>query len=84
MPVYLAYFDPAGADHEGFELESDCKRLADGLYFVETAETRSRLYHRIKRRLSKDAALLVAPLDRAPKFKSLEDGALTWIRDRFS
>ena len=84
MPVYLAYFDSSGADQEGFEQESTCKRLAEGLYFVDTAETRSRLYHRIKRRLSKDAALLVAPLDQAPKFKSLEDGALKWIRRRLS
>ena len=84
MTVYLAYFDAAGADMDGFVQETRHKRLNDGLYFVDSDESRSRLYHRIKRYLKKDAPLLVAPLDRAPKFKKLDDGALKWIRARFS
>ncbi|WP_428407883.1 hypothetical protein [Hyphococcus sp.] len=84
MTVYLAYFDPGGADMDGFEQETVQKRLADNLYLIDSSETRSRLYHRIKRYLTKDAPLLVAPLDQAPKFKGLEDGALKWTRARFS
>jgi hypothetical protein len=84
MTVYLAYFDPSGADMDGFEQETVQKKLAENLYFIESDETRSRLYHRIKRYLTDDASLLVAPLDQAPKFKGLEDGALKWTRARFS
>ncbi len=84
MAVYLAYFDPAGADMEGFEQETVQKKLAENLYFVESEETRSRLYHRIKRYLGEEAPLLVAPLHQAPKFKNMEDGALKWTRARFS
>ena len=84
MTVYLAYFDPGGADMDGFMQETVQKKLAENLYFIESDETRSRLYHRIKRYLTEDAPLLVAPLDQAPKFKSMEDGALKWTRARFS
>lgn len=53
--------------------------LADGLFLVRTAETRSELYHAVKRRTEPEK-LLVAPLDGAPKFKGLAEGALKWVR----
>lgn len=56
-----------------------CK-LADGLYLAVSALSRSRLYHRIKRQLPQGAALLVAPLADAPKFKGMSPGALTFAR----
>ncbi|MBA4000085.1 hypothetical protein [Brevundimonas sp.] len=55
-------------------------RLADGLYIVVSALTRSRLYHRIKREAPPGAALLVAPLADAPKFKGMSRGALAFTR----
>lgn len=55
--------------------------LADGLYLVVSALSRSRLYHRIKRQLPPDTAFLVAPLADAPKFKGMARGALTFTRE---
>ncbi len=84
MSIFLAYFEADKADMTAFKEETVAKRLSDELFFIESDETRSRLYHRIKGYLPKDAPLLVAPLDRAPKFKGLKDGALKWIRARLS
>jgi len=44
--------------------------LEPGLYLVRTEQTRSELYHAIKRKLS-PAILLVAPLSGMPKFKGM-------------
>jgi len=44
-----------------------------GLYLVRTEQTRSQLYHAIKRRFS-PAVLLVAPLEDLPKFKGMRTG----------
>lgn len=55
-------------------------KLADGLYLAVSALTRSRLYHRIKRQLPPDSALLIAPLADAPKFKGMSPGALAFTR----
>jgi hypothetical protein len=49
-------------------------KLDEGLYLVRTTQTRSQLYHEIKRRLA-PAALLVAPLSDLPKFKGMRRGA---------
>jgi hypothetical protein len=83
MTVFLAYFDTDRADIEGIETAARTCRLRDGLYLVETNETRSKAYHRIKRYLAPDAALLMAPLADAPKFKGMEPGALKWVRAVF-
>ena len=83
MTVFLAYFDCAGADIEGAETAAPTCRLRDGLYLVQTDETRSKIYHRIKRHLAPDAGLLMAPLADAPKFKGMEPGALKWVRAVF-
>ncbi len=81
--VYLAFFDAAGADIEGIETHARTCRLRDGLYLVQSDETRSKIYHRIKRFLAPDAGLLLAPLADAPKFKGMEPGALNWVRAVF-
>ncbi len=48
--------------------------LEPGLYLVRTKQTRSQLYHAIKRRVS-PSVLLVAPLSDFPKFKGMRNGA---------
>ena len=57
----------------------DIVTLADGLYLVRTDQTRSQLYHAVKRRLAPER-LLVARADGHPKFKGMEAGALKWLR----
>jgi hypothetical protein len=47
--------------------------LEPGLYLVRTEQTRSQLYHAIKRRVSPNV-LLVAPLSDLPKFKGMRAG----------
>lgn len=54
-------------------------RLAETLFLVRSAQTRSELYHAVKRR-SAPGQLLVAPLDGDPKFKGMAAGALKWLR----
>ena len=53
--------------------------LREGLYVVESAKTRSRLYHDIKKSLQPER-LLVAPLAEEPKFKGMMAGALKALR----
>lgn len=48
--------------------------LEPGLYLVRTEQTRSQLYHAIKRRVL-PSVLLVAPLSDLPKFKGMRAGA---------
>ena len=64
------------------DLNGDGFRLGDGVYLIDSALTRSKLYHRLKWQLVDDAWLLVAPLDDAPKFKGMAPGALAWLRAR--
>jgi hypothetical protein len=47
--------------------------LEPGLYLVRTEQTRSQLYHSIKRQFDPDR-LLVAPLLDLPKFKGMNAG----------
>ncbi|MCK5746907.1 MAG: hypothetical protein KAH44_11865 [Oricola sp.] len=55
------------------------RKLADGLYLVYSARSRSELYHDVKRRLDPQS-LLVAPLACDPKFKGMAGGTLKWLR----
>jgi hypothetical protein len=80
--LYLGYLD-------GHELEPDVAGpwrevfpLRPGLVFVDSPESRSRVYHGLKDALPKDTALLVARLDDVPKFKKMRPGALAWARER--
>ena len=59
--------------------ELDAFALSPTMLLVRTGETRSRLYHFVKRRVA-PGRLLVAVLDDAPKFKGFAAGALTWLR----
>ncbi|WP_416193759.1 hypothetical protein [Nitrobacter sp. TKz-YC01] len=59
--------------------DPDVVVLDDGLYLVRSGQTRSQLYHVIKRRTSPDQ-LLVAPLADLPKFKGMKSGSLEKAR----
>lgn len=73
---------PAGDNvPEQFDLHGDGKQLARGLYLIRSNLSRSKLYHRLKSQLPHGAALLVAPLADDPKFKGMNAGALSWIRE---
>ncbi len=69
--LYLVYMrDPLPSE----DILADAVELDIGLYLIRTDQTRSQLYHAIKRKLS-PAILLVAPLSDLPKFKGMRDGA---------
>lgn len=53
--------------------------LMPGLYLIRTEQTRSQLYHAIKRRLD-PKQFLVAPLSDLPKFKGMNAGASKAVR----
>ena len=84
--LYLIWYDPGADLAEPLDLHGDGHPLADGLWLVRSALTRSKLYHRIKWQLPEDTALACAPLQDAPqgwpKFKGMEAGTLAWLRDR--
>lgn len=79
MPAYLAYF-PDGADLDDLEVEGAVFALDARVWLIETRLTRSRLYHQLKWSLPVGAALLVAPLADAPKFKGMAPGAMKAAR----
>lgn len=55
--------------------DPDVVVLGDGLYLVLSGQTRSQLYHAVKRRTAA-ARLLVAPLADLAKFKGMRSGLL--------
>lgn len=68
--LYLVYVrGPMPDTKDGF----DAVELEQDLYLVRTDQTRSQLYHSIKRRLAPER-LLVAPLAGLPKFKGMKPG----------
>lgn len=81
--LYLIWHEPGAAPSEPLDLHGDGHPLAEGLWLVRSALTRSRLYHRIKWQLPEGTALACAPLvdepDGWPKFKGMEAGALAWL-----
>lgn len=82
MPLYLVWHE---AEREiGLEVRAslDGVELRPGLLLIDSEETRSRLYHRIKWALPRGTSLLVAPLADLPKFKGMEAGVLNWLRTR--
>ena len=70
--LYLIWHDPAAAPAEPIDLHGDGHPLADGLWLVRSALTRSKLYHRIKRQLSEGTAVLLLLLAAAALVGSLE------------
>lgn len=75
--LYLVYLETEGAPDAA--AVADMTELRPGLYLVESAQTRSRLYHAIKRRLS-PTRLLAPPLAEAPKSKGMAAGVQRWLR----
>lgn len=75
--LYLVYLE----SDSGTVADPALVPLAPGLYLAESAQTRSRFYHAIKRRHG-PRRLLVAPLADDPKFKGMLPGALAWLRAR--
>ena len=69
--LYLIYAPDVSVDARA--LDSSIK-LTQGLYLLRTEQTRSELYHAIKRRFDPER-LLVAPLSDLPKFKGMIAGA---------
>jgi hypothetical protein len=82
VPLYLVWHDPDRSIEPELAMALDSFELKPGLVLVDSALTRSRLYHRIKWALPSGTALLVAPLADAPKFKKMDAGALSWLRRR--
>jgi len=64
----------------------DAHPLNDAMWLVDTELTRSKLYHHVKWQLPHGSALMVAPLEDRPacwpKFKGMEMGVATWLRER--
>ena len=69
--LYLIYTPDVTDDAPAIEGSVE---LMDGLYLIRTEQTRSQLYHAIKRKLDPNR-LLVAPLSDPPKFKGMNAGA---------
>ena len=82
--LYLIWHEPGAAPSQPLDLHGDGHPLAQGLWLVRSALTRSKLYHRIKWQLPEGTALLCAPLadepEGWPKFKGMEAGALAWLK----
>lgn len=81
--LYLAYAE--GLDEDVVALEGPwtaLRPLRPGLFYVESEQSRSVVYHAVKGHLPKGAAVLVAECERVPKFSHMAPGALVWARDR--
>ncbi len=76
--LYLVYVQDPPAP-EPFD-DPAAVLLDDGLELVRTDQTRSQLYHVVKRRLG-SGKLLVALLQGSPKFKGMRPGAAKAARD---
>lgn len=55
---------------------------ADGLAFVDSDDTLSRVYHALKWSLPEGVALCVTPAADLPKAKGLAPGTNSWLRAR--
>jgi hypothetical protein len=67
--------DPAGPWY-------DLHRAGHGLWFLESDESLSWVYHEAKWSLPDGSALLVTPVLARPKLKGLAAGTTAWLRDR--
>ena len=82
MALFLVWHDGESAIEAELLLALDRFELRPGLLLVDSPLALSPLYHKIKWALPPGTALLVAPLAGPPKFKSMEEGALKWLRAR--
>jgi len=79
--IYLAWTDASfAADLPG--PWSELHLAADGLVFVDSDDTPSRVYHELKWSLPANAAIVVAPVSDLPKLRGVGPGTLTWLRQR--
>lgn len=83
MPIYLTYFESPSPGPSRLEQALEPAKLRDHLWLVQTDQTRSQLYHRIKKQLDEDAGLLVVQIEHPPKIKHLNAGTTKWIQERF-
>jgi hypothetical protein len=60
----------------------EIRPAAPGLFFVDSEDTLSRVYHEVKWSLPDGTALAVVPLEVPPKAKGLLPGTQTWLRER--
>jgi hypothetical protein len=82
VALFLVRYDEDRAMADELRLALDRFELRPGLILVDSELALSPLYHRIKWALPAGSALLVAPLAAAPKFKGMDQGVRTWLRDR--
>lgn len=74
--LYIVYVSGPGT---GLDDHPDITALSEVLYIVRTDQTRSQLYHSIKRRTA-PRQLLVAPLAGLPKFRGMNPGSSQKVR----
>jgi hypothetical protein len=81
MTVYLAWSGESLA--EGLPGPwTEVLVAGQGLAFVDSDDTLSRVYHELKWSLPDGTPLAVTALTTAPKLKGLRAGTTTWLRDR--
>ena len=81
MTVYVAWTpDPPEPGLAG--PWSELRVAAPGLLLVESTDSLSRVFHELKWALPEGTPLFVAPLAATPKLRGLEDGTLSWLRER--
>ena len=80
--LYVAWEETGevAADVEG--PWEDIVLLRPGLLLLDSAASRSAVYHAIKHHLPEGTALLVAPLSSPPKMKGMSPGSTTWLLGR--
>jgi len=80
--LYVAWEETGAvaADVEG--PWEDVVLLRPGLLLLDSAASRSVVYHALKHHLPEGTALLVAPLSAPPKMKGMAPGTTTWLRGR--
>jgi hypothetical protein len=80
--LYLAYAEGLGEVEalEGPWLE--VHPLRPDLLLIDSEQGRSAVYHALKGHLPKGTPVLVAEVERVPKFAHMAAGALAWARER--
>lgn len=80
--LYLADTDGRPVDDLDSGPWLDAFALRDGLTLIDSAESRSVVYHAVKGLIPEGTPLLVAELADDPKFKGMAPGAAAWLAAR--
>jgi hypothetical protein len=80
LALFLVWHEEARSIDEELTSRLDRFELRPGLMIISSDNPLSELYHQIKWALPPATALIVAPLANAPKMKSVNRGALRWLR----